>query len=289
MCKHAIVKIFFSGFIFFFWHPNLSANELTKLNILGEKLIYEGSYQGKYSLNQKLIVAHIVFSTNKNPVQLPNGQLGLDSQLSISTKHSRFAEAIYPLLFRFRSLYQLSPRRLWLLEKYKKRRKKKRQAVFYADGTGSIVRYRADKLRFENPLLPKPIQQWLGRDTPFRLYSQNKLPIDKHALDQMALINYIRQQSLKKNQCLKLPATSGKIQLNYTICGEGQEKINIMGRSKMTTKIKFNATEREKGKMIASHKTIHVWFSVDKFHHPVKFLLRDDTGLYQANLVSINP
>ena len=267
---------------------NLFALETATPAFLGETLIYDGSYQGRYSFNQKISVANIVFSTKKQRVLLPNKQMGIDSTLKISTKHSSFAEAVYPLLFRYRSLYQLETQRLWLLEKYKKTGRKIRHAIFYADGQGTILRYRADRLRKKNPLLPHPIQQWLGNHKIFHLYSKNKKRMDLKALDQMALINYIRLKQLKLKACLKLPTTSGKIQINYTICGKGLKKIKVLGRFQITNKIQFSATEWDEGKIITSHQPINVWFSIDKYHQPVKFSLQDKTGLYQANLRAIH-
>jgi len=279
----------FRIFIFFIFIGFSSVTKAHLLDyLLGESFYYELHYQGTYSLNKKLFVANIKVSTKPQYVILPNGEKALDSRLDITTARSKFAEMLYPLRFHIRSLYQLTNPRLILLEKYKKVRKRLRHALFIADGKGTIVRYRADKLNPKKPPLPKIIQKWLGINTQFRLYSQNKEKIAPQALDQLSLINLFRTLNLAQGQCQLFPITSGKIAFKYTICGAGKTLLQLAHKKQAAIQLKLTATELKKGKIIKSHAPLNVWLSDNKKRIPLRFSMQDSTGLYQIDLISHN-
>ncbi len=276
--KQLIAKFFTILFLL-----SLSYNAFAS-SFLGEHFHYKLFYKGIYSLNRPFFVADINVATKPQWVILPNGEKALDSQLTLSTQNSPFAKLIYPLFFRIRTLYQLKKRRLILLEKYKKVRSKIRHALFYADGKGTIFRYRADKLNPKKPTLPQVMQDWLGTSTEFRLYSQNKQKIPKNALDQLALINVVRTLKLAKGACQFIPLTSGKIPMDYHVCSMGKTQLILSKKKWQTTRFKLTATEIEKGKRIPSHSTLFIWLSTHQNKIPLRFATQDSTGLYQIDL-----
>lgn len=250
-----------------------------------ESLNYQAYYQGPFSADKKIGIADIQWQTR----MLVMGEAAdavLETSMKVSSQNYEFVEGLYPFRLHYRSLLELTRQQSLAYERIDSTKEHQRELSWMDHDNDRVLRYRPDpKQRTAKPT-PVGLADWITASSQYDFYKPARHKLEEGMLDEMALLQQIRQQPLAKGKRWEHSVTDGKKQYLYKVSVVGQTILNLDHHKYPAWKIKLEGYRNKRGKYQSAHLPVYVWLGKDEAQTPLRFEHRDDIGRFVIDLVS---
>lgn len=239
-----------------------------------EQLSFRVYYKGLLSAMQELPIAEARLVTE----QADAGRTQV-STLSLSSAAHDVVDALYPIRYRLRSLFDLREGRLRATERYKQTREVKHDLAWVDDSAGRLHYLRADPDAGTPPAsLPPALRPWLwGSD--FQATDRPAVAVPGGLLDRLALVQALRRRIPGQGQTLSLPVTDGSKLYRYEVRLDGSEALQLGGQSHPAWRLRVDGYQRSgEGAEEPKHAPVFVWISRDARRVPLRFHMDHRVG-----------
>lgn len=246
-----------------------------------EILGYRVYYKGWLSAMQELPIAEARLVTE--PAE--QGRLQV-STLSLSSAAHDMVDAVYPIRYRLRSVYDRHQARLLAMERFKRTRRVKHDLAWVDETDGRLHYLRADA-KASGPPVPDEVKTWL-LDTRFGDAGKPAPVVPAGLLDRLALLQALRQRIPAPGQVLGLPVTDGPKLFRYEARLDGSESIQAGGRTWPAWRLRVDGYEQARQSGAdgqPDHAPVYVWISRDPQRLPLRFHIDHRVGGFTVEWV----
>lgn len=238
-----------------------------------ESLSYRIYYKGLLSAMSEVPIAEARLRTERAP-----GNLEI-STLTLSSAAHDVVDALYPIRYRLRAVYDLADHRLVGMERVKRTRKFKHDLAWLDGATGRLHYLKADPA---GPVvtLPDPVRPWVGqRAITGRAGKPVTVPLA--LLDRLTLLQDLRRDLPSVGQVRELAVTDGPKRYRYTARLDGTDILTMAGQHRPTWRLRVDGYEIQADGRASSepdHPPIYVWISRDAQRLPLQFRIDHSVG-----------
>lgn len=246
-----------------------------------EGLGYRAYYQGLLSAMRSVPIADARLVTE----QADHGRLQVTT-LTLSSAAHGVVDALYPIRYRLRSVFDRRDDRLLAMERFKRTRKVKHDLA-WVDAADDRLHYlrRADQA---TPVtLPARLTPWLAGQR-FAATDKPALPAPAGLLDRLALLQALRDRIPVAGQVLVLPVTDGPKLFRYEVRLVGEEDIELAGRRWASWRLRVEGYEQAADGEVAEepdHAPIDLWIARDGRHRPLRLRMAHSVGDFTVDWV----
>ncbi len=252
----------------------------------GESLQFRAYYQGPFSAQKEISIADLHWQTRL--IKLGTMQtLAMETKLNVSSEAYDFVEKLYPFRLQYRSLVQLQPMKTVAYERYDSTDDHGRELT-WIDDSGRAMRFRDGFIDVDaiNLQLPVEIVKWGSQSNDYVYYKPARYKAIPRMLDEVALLQKVRNMDLRKGAEFKMPVTDGKRRYSYQVFVLGPEKLQLGERVVDAIKIRFDGYRLKRGGMMPAHDSVWVWVSDDPLHTPLRIEHNDAIGRFVIDLTT---
>ena len=245
-----------------------------------ERLVYEASYKGPLTADEKISIASLAMTTRGVVLASFKDPL-LETSLRVSSEVFPFVEENFPFRLRIRSLYQVDSFTLLAVENYRLTDELKHELTWVDRDSGRVGRYRAEG---DGPGLPVALGDWINTGKLFRYYKPARHKILDGLTDRLSMLQSLRLKQLKPGAGYRFSVTDGKHLLDYRAEVVGLEQIRSGGKQQQAWKLLLSADSTRKGVTSPDHAPIHLWLSKDHAVRPLRFVHHHPLGTFTVDL-----
>lgn len=238
-----------------------------------ETLSYRVYYKGLLSAMSEVPIAEAQLITER-----PSATLEV-STLTLSSAAHDVVDALYPIRYRLRALYDLGDQRLVGAERFKRTREVKHDLTWLDAADGRLRYVRADA---GAPLVsvPEPLRPWM---TSTRLHGAigDPVVVPQSLLDRLSLLQSLRRHIPPAGQVVDLPVVDGRKAYRYEVRLDGIESLSLAGKLWDTWRLRVEGYERTAQGGFSDqpeHAPIFVWISRDAQRLPLQFRVDHAVG-----------
>lgn len=249
--------------------------------IPAETLNYRVYYQGWLSAMQQLNISEARLMTE----WVQGGEVKI-STLSLSSAAHGMVDAVYPIRYRLRSVYDLRAQRLMAMERYKRTRRFKHDLAWVDAPAGRLYYARAAVVGAPAKV-PVTLQPWVTPVT-FTAAAETPLATPVHLLDRLSLLQALRHRIPAPNEMLTLAVIDGSKFYRYEITAIGTETVTIAGRQWASWRLSVVGYEQRPGEPPShepEHAPIDLWISQDQQRLPLRFRAEHAVGSFAVEWV----
>ena len=253
---------------------------------VGESLQFRAYYQGPFSAQKEISIADLHWQTRL--IKLGTTQ-AMETKLNVSSEAYDFVEKLYPFRLQYRSLLQLQPMKTIAYERYDSTEDHGRELT-WIDDSGRSMRFRDGSIDEDaiNLQLPVEIVKWGSQSNDYVYYKPARYRPVPRMIDEVALLQKIRNMKLHKGDEFKMPVTDGKRRYSYRVSVLGPEKLKLGERVVDAIKIKFDGYRLRRGQLTQAHDFVWVWLTDDSLHTPLRIEHNDAIGRFVIDLTTTN-
>jgi hypothetical protein len=235
-----------------------------------ERLDYQVTYRGVFSLGQDMTIADLVLTTRRL-----GGEHGLrETHLEATSAGYRNVEALYPFRYRFRSWASAGDARLLGFEAFEKTRKQ-RHRLYLRDGSALGV----SRLDPEDPVGRKRLAQLAAGERPDARVEGDAL------FDRLGLLQQIRSRALSEQAEYRFQVTNGRHLFAYRVNVEGAQSLMLHDRRVAAWRLRIDGSRSSPdGSTKVAHRPIYLWLSRAPGHVPLRLESRHPVGLFRIEL-----
>lgn len=238
-----------------------------------ETLSYRVYYKGLLSAMSEVPIAEARLVTEQAP-----GTLEV-STLTLSSAAHDVVDALYPIRYRLRALYDVGDQRLVGIERYKRTRKTKHDLAWLDAGNGRLHYLKADP---SAPVVtvPASLHAW-ATTTAMRGTQGSPVAVPPALLDRLTLLQTLRRRIPAMGEVLALPVTDGPNTYRYQVRLDGTATLSLAGRRWNTWRLRVEGYEQKLDGGLSDepdHAPIYVWISRDAQRLPLQFRIEHTVG-----------
>ncbi len=259
------------------------------LPFVNESLTYRASYQGLFSAQKLIGIADVGWQTSR--IDAPaTAQPAIETQMSVSSQAYPFVEALYPFRLVYRSLTFPGPVRSFAYEKYDSTEQHGRDLTWLDEKSGVALRFREGHIPHKKVAgqLPEALENWGSQQQDYQYYSRARHKSLPGMVDQVSLLQRIREAALSVGARFKVPVTDGKRRYVYKVRVVSAEPLVVANREWKSLKVRFDGYRVADGKKIRDHNPLWVWLDNTPRRTPLRFEYSNALGRFVINLQSID-
>jgi hypothetical protein len=237
-----------------------------------ERLDYQVTYRGVFSLGQDMSIADLALTTRR----LAGKDRLRETRLEATSAGYPGVEAIYPFRYRFRSWATAADARLLAFEGCEKTRKQRHRLYLRDDSVLGVSR-----------LDP---QDAVGRQSLAQLAAGERpdaTVIGDGLFDRLGLLQQIRSRELSAGGEYRFEVTNGRDLFAYRVKVEGAQSLMLHGRRVSAWKLRIDGSKSSRdGATKVAHRPIYLWLSRGPNHVPLRLDSRHSVGLFRIELAA---
>jgi len=259
------------------------------LPFVNESLTYRAFYQGMFSAQKLIGIADVGWETSRIDAHA-TAQPAIETQMSVSSEAYPFVETLYPFRLVYRSLTTPGPVRSIAYEKYDSTEQHGRDLTWLDEESGVALRFREGHIpnRKVAGQLPEALESWGSQQQDYQYYARARHKSLPGMVDQVSLLQRIREAALSVDARFKVPVTDGKHRYVYKVRVVSAEPLVVANREWKSLKVRFDGYRVEDGKKIRDHNPLWVWLDNTPRRTPLRFEYSNTFGRFVINLQSID-
>lgn len=264
-------------------------NVALAMPFLNESLTYRAFYQGVFSAQQQIGIADVTWNTSG--IRLgKTAEPAVETRMTVSSEAYKFVEALYPFRLVYRSLTFPGPVRSIAYEKYDSTEQHGRDLTWLDEKSGTALRFREGHIPNKKVAgqLPEALENWGSQQLDYQYYGRARHKSLPGMVDQVSLLQRIREAALSVGARFKVPVTDGKRWYVYKVLVVSDEPLTVAKRKWNALKVRFDGYRVEGGKKIRDHKPLWVWLDNSPRRTPLRFEYGNAFGRFVINLQSID-
>lgn len=253
----------------------LCATLVSTASMAVERLDFQVTYRGVFSLGEDMQIADVTLSTAPGDPAAGLREVGLEA----SSAAYPLVESLYPIRYRFRSWADLPDGHLVGFESYE-RTTRQRHRLYLRDDSRRGVR----RFDLESGAGAEELAQLAAGVRPAVVASGAPL------FDRLGLLAWLRAQDLVSGAEYRLEVTDGHDRLGYQVRVEGAQTLRLGAVAVAALKLRLDATERRAdGRDRTAHPPVYLWVSRSAGHLPLRIDSRHAIGLFRLELDADSP
>ena len=237
-----------------------------------ERLDYQVTYRGVFSLGQDMTIADVALTTR--------GLAGEDrlreTRLEATSAGYPGVEALYPFRYRFRSWATTADARLLGFEAYEKTHKERHRLYLRDDSRLGVSR-----LDPQDAAGRRSLAQLAAGERP------DATVIGGGLFDRLGLLQQIRSRELSAQAEYRFQVTNGRDLFAYRVQVEGAQSLMLHGRRVSAWKLRIDGSKSSRdGATKVAHRPIYLWLSRAPGHVPLRMDSRHSVGLFRIELAA---
>jgi hypothetical protein len=259
------------------------------LPFVNESLAYRAFYQGIFSAQKLIGIADVGWETSRIDAHA-TAQPAIETQMSVSSEAYPFVETLYPFRLVYRSLTTPGPVRSIAYEKYDSTEQHGRDLTWLDEESGVALRFREGHIPNKKMAgqLPEALESWGSQQQDYQYYARARHKSLPGMVDQVSLLQRIREAALSVDARFKVPVTDGKHRYVYKVRVVSAEPLVVANREWKSLKVRFDGYRVEDGKKIRDHNPLWVWLDNTPRRTPLRFEYSNTFGRFVINLQSID-
>ena len=259
------------------------------LPFVNESLTYRAFYQGIFSAQKLIGIADVGWETSRIDAHA-TAQPAIETQMSVSSEAYPFVETLYPFRLVYRSLTTPGPVRSIAYEKYDSTEQHGRDLTWLDEESGVALRFREGHIPNKKVAgqLPEALESWGSQQQDYQYYARARHKSLPGMVDQVSLLQRIREAALSVDARFKVPVTDGKHWYVYKVRVVSAEPLVVANREWKSLKVRFDGYRVEDGKKIRDHNPLWVWLDNTPRRTPLRFEYSNAFGRFVINLQSID-
>jgi hypothetical protein len=255
------------------------------LPFVNESLTYRAHYQGIFSAQKMIGIADVGWKTSSIDVY-ETGEPAIETRMTVSSEAYPFVETLYPFRLMYRSLTLPGPVRTIAYEKYDNTERHGRDLTWLDEKSGAALRFREGYVPTKKKTtvkLPEVLENWGSQQQDYQYYTRARHKSLPWMVDQMSLLQRIRESALSVGSRFKVPVTDGKRSYVYKVRVVSDEVLTVANRKWNALKIRFDGYRLEDGK-VRDHDPLWVWLDNTPRRTPLRFEYRNALGRFVITL-----
>lgn len=237
-----------------------------------ERLDYQVTYRGVFSLGQDLTIADVGLTTRR----LAGEDRLRETRLEATSAGYPGVEALYPFRYRFRSWATATDARLLGFETYEKTHKQRHRLYLRDDSALGVSR-----LDPQDPAGRKSLAQLAAGKRPDAKVEGGGL------FDRLGLLQQIRGRALSAQAEYRFRVTNGRDLFAYRVKVEGAQSLMLHGRRVSAWKLRIDGSKSSRnGATKVAHRPIYLWLNRAPSHVPLRLDSRHSVGLFRIELAA---